>query len=175
MNIPFTINSGLVRGLDYYTKTVFEITSNELGSQDALLGGGRYDSLVETLGGKPTPGIGFAAGIERILLLINEENFKEHKPVPDIYLICLEKKGIPVSLNIAKILRLKGLNIVSDPLRRSMKAQMRDANKLRARYVLILGESELKDNTIIFKNLESGKQESIKQEKIVKYFDNLTN
>ena len=175
MNIPFTINSGLVRGLDYYTKTVFEITSNELGSQDALLGGGRYDSLVETLGGKPTPGIGFAAGIERILLLINEEKFKEHKPVPDIYLICLEKKGIPVSLNIAKILRLKGLNIVSDPLRRSMKAQMRDANKLRARYVLILGESELKDNTIIFKNLESGKQESIKQEKIVKYFDNLTN
>jgi len=175
MNIPFTINSGLVRGLDYYTKTVFEITSNELGSQDALLGGGRYDSLVETLGGKPTPGIGFAAGIERILLLINEENFKEHKPVPDIYLICLEKKGIPVSINIAKILRLKGLNIVSDPLRRSMKAQMRDANKLRARYVLILGESELKDNTIIFKNLESGKQESIKQEKIVKYFDNLTN
>ena len=175
MNIPFTINSGLVRGLDYYTKTVFEITSNELGSQDALLGGGRYDSLVETLGGKPTPGIGFAAGIERILLLINEENFKEHKPAPDIYLICLEKKGIPVSLNIAKILRLKGLNIVSDPLRRSMKAQMRDANKLRARYVLILGESELKDNTIIFKNLESGKQESIKQEKIVKYFDNLTN
>ena len=175
MNIPFTINSGLVRGLDYYTKTVFEITSNELGSQDALLGGGRYDSLVETLGGKPTPGIGFAAGIERILLLINEENFKEHKPVTDIYLICLEKKGIPVSLNIAKILRLKGLNIVSDPLRRSMKAQMRDANKLRARYVLILGESELKDNTIIFKNLESGKQEIIKQEKIVKYFDNLTN
>ena len=175
MNIPFTINSGLVRGLDYYTKTVFEITSNELGSQDALLGGGRYDSLVETLGGKPTPGIGFAAGIERILLLINEENFKEHKPVPDIYFICLEKKGIPVSLNMAKILRLKGLNIVSDPLRRSMKAQMRDANKLRARYVLILGESELKDNTILFKNLESGKQESIKQEKIVKYFDNLTN
>ena len=175
MNIPFTINSGLVRGLDYYTKTVFEITSNELGSQDALLGGGRYDSLVETLGGKPTPGIGFAAGMERILLLINEENFKQHRPTPDIYLICLEKKGIPVSLNIAKILRLKGLNIVSDPLRRSMKAQMRDANKLRARYVLILGESELKDNTILFKNLESGKQESIKQEKIVKYFDNLTN
>jgi len=175
MNIPFTINSGLVRGLDYYTKTVFEITSNELGSQDALLGGGRYDSLVETLGGKPTPGIGFAAGIERILLLINEENFKEHKPVPDIYLICLEKKGIPASLNIAKKLRLKGFNIVSDPIRRSMKAQMRDANKLRARYVLILGENELKDNTIIFKSLESGKQESIKQEKIVKYFDNLTN
>ena len=175
MNIPFTVNSGLVRGLDYYTKTVFEITSNELGSQDALLGGGRYDSLVETLGGKPTPGIGFAAGIERILLLINEENFKKHKPIPDIYLICLEKKGIPVSLNIAKKLRLQGLNIVSDPMRRSMKAQMRDANKLRARYVLILGESELKDKTIIFKNLESGKQENIKQEKIVKHFDNLTN
>jgi len=175
MNIPFTINFGLVRGLDYYTKTVFEITSNELGSQDALLGGGRYDSLVETLGGKPTPGIGFAAGIERIMLLINEENFSEHKPKPDIYLICLEKKGIPVSLDITKKLRLKGFNLISDPLRRSMKAQMRDANKLGARYVLILGESELEDKTIIYKNLENGKQESIKQEKIVKYFDNLTN
>ena len=175
MNIPFTINFGLVRGLDYYTKTVFEITSNELGSQDALLGGGRYDSLVETLGGKPTPGIGFAAGIERILLLINEENFSEHKPKPDIYLICLEKKGIPVSLNITKKLRLNGFNLVSDPLRRSMKAQMRDANKLGSRYVLILGESELEDKTILYKNLENGKQESIKQEKIVKYFDNLTN
>ena len=175
MNISFTVNSGLVRGLDYYTKTVFEITSNELGSQDALLGGGRYDSLVETLGGKPTPGIGFAAGIERILLLINEENFKQQKPIPDIYLICLEKKGIPVSLNIAKKLRLQGLNIVSDPMRRSMKSQMRDANKLRARYVAILGESELKDKTIILKKLESGKQENIKQEKIIKYFDNLTN
>ena len=175
MNIPFTINPELVRGLDYYTKTVFEITSNELGSQDALLGGGRYDSLVQTLGGKPTPGIGFAAGIERILLLINEEEFKENKPIPDIYIICIEKKGVPISLNIAKKLRLKGFNIISDPIRRSMKAQMRDANKLRARYVLILGESELKDNTVIFKDLESGKQESIKQEKIVKYFDNLTN
>ena len=175
MNIPFTINPELVRGLDYYTKTVFEITSNELGSQDALLGGGRYDSLVQTLGGKPTPGIGFAAGIERILLLINEEEFKENKPIPDIYIICIEKKGVPISLNIAKKLRLKGFKIISDPIRRSMKAQMRDANKLGARYVLILGESEIEDKTIIFKNLENGKQEKIKQEKIVEFFDNLTN
>ena len=76
MDIPYYVNFRLVRGLDYYTKTVFEITSSDLGSQDALLGGGRYDSLVKHLGGKPTPGIGFAAGIERILLLLKKKNLK---------------------------------------------------------------------------------------------------
>jgi len=173
MDIPFTIHPGLVRGLDYYTKTVFEITSNELGSQDALLGGGRYDSLVQTLGGTPTAGIGFAAGIERILLLVNEEIFEENKPIPDIYFICVEERGLPTSLNIAKELRLKGFKVISDPIRRSMKAQMREANKLRARYVLILGEKEMQSETLIFKNLENSKQESVKQQKIIEFFDNL--
>ena len=173
MDIPFTINPGLVRGLDYYTKTVFEITSNELGSQDALLGGGRYDSLVQTLGGTPTTGIGFAAGIERILLLVNEEKFEENKPIPDIYFICVEERGLPTSLNIAKELRLKGFKVISDPIRRSMKAQMREANKLKARYVLILGEKEMQSETLVFKNLENSKQKSVKQQKIIEFFDNL--
>ena len=139
MDIPFTINPRLVRGLDYYTKTVFEITSSELGSQDALLGGGRYDDLVENLGGKPTPGIGFAAGMERILLLINEKQQKANKPSPDVYFICLEKAGLPNALSLSNKLRMNGFKIISDSLRRSMKAQMREANKSGAKYVLILG------------------------------------
>ena len=175
MDIPFIINPNLVRGLDYYTKTVFEITSNELGSQDALLGGGRYDNLVENLGGRPTPGIGFAAGVERFLLLIDEKKLKLNQPNPDIYFICLEKTGLSISLNISNKLRLKGYKTISDPLRRSMKAQMRDANKSGAKYVLILGEKELQENTIIFKNLENSHQKSIEQKKIIKFFDNLTN
>ena len=175
MDIPFTINPRLVRGLDYYTKTVFEITSSDLGSQDALLGGGRYDDLVENLGGKPTPGIGFAAGMERILLLINEKQQKANKPSPDIYFICLEKSGLPDALNISNKLRMDGFKIISDSLRRSMKAQMRDANKSGAKYVLILGEKELSENTILFKNLENSHQKIIEQKKIIKFFDNLTN
>ena len=170
LNIPFNVNFRLVRGLDYYTKTVFEITSSELGSQDAILGGGRYDSLVEHLGGKPTPGIGFAAGIERILLLLKKKNSKIPKPSPDIYFICLEKKGIPASLSIAKRLRLKGFKIVSDTLRRSMKAQMRDANKIGAHFVLILGASELQNKVITLKNLKNGEQKKIKQDDVVDFF-----
>ncbi len=174
-NIPFNVNFRLVRGLDYYTKTVFEITSSELGSQDALLGGGRYDSLVEQLGGKPTPAIGFAAGIERILLLLKEKDLKISKPTPDIYFICHEKAGIPASLSIAKKLRVKGFKVVSDTLRRSMKAQMRDANKIGARFVLILGASELQKNDITLKNLRNSEQIKIKQNDIVDFFETLNN
>jgi len=175
LDIPYNVNFRLVRGLDYYTKTVFEITSSELGSQDALLGGGRYDSLVKHLGGKPTPGIGFAAGIERILLLLKKKNSKLPKPTPDIYFICLEKKGIPTSLSIAQKLRLKGFKIVSDTLRRSMKAQMRDANKIGAHFVLILGASELQNKDITLKNLKNSEQKKIKQHDIVDFFENLNN
>ena len=175
LDIPYNVNFRLVRGLDYYTKTVFEITSSDLGSQDALLGGGRYDSLVKHLGGKPTPGIGFAAGIERILLLLEKQNLKISKPTPDIYIICLEKKGIPTSLSIAQKLRLKGFKIVSDTLRRSMKAQMRDANKIGAHFVLILGASELQNKDITLKNLKNSEQKKIKQHDIVDFFENLNN
>ena len=131
--------------------------------------------LVENLGGKPTPGIGFAAGMERILLLINEKQQKANKPSPDIYFICLEKAGLPHALSLSNKLRMNGFKIISDSLRRSMKAQMREANKSGAKYVLILGEKELSENTILFKNLENSHQKIIKQKKIIKFFGNLTN
>lgn len=172
MEIPFTIDPRLVRGLDYYSRTVFEFTSPVLGAQDALLGGGRYDGLVETLGGKPTPGIGFAAGMERFLIAMdNQSNVSK----TDVYFICLGEEGLSTALSLTNELRQSRLNVMFDPMRRSLKAQLREANKLGARFALILGDTEMKKGTVVFKDLEKGEQKNILQKKIKNLFDNLTN
>ena len=175
LNVSFILNPKLVRGLDYYSQTVFEFTSDALGAQDALLGGGRYDGLVENLGGKATPGIGFAAGMERFLIAM-ESLGEPHKELGnDIYFVCLDKEGIPTTLTLSNELRQAGFNVVSDPLRRSMKAQMRDANKSNARFVLILGQTELESESVILKNLVDGEQDTVSQSEIIKKLRNLTN
>tara|TARA_B100001250_G_scaffold410586_1_gene437328 strand:+ start:150 stop:1400 length:1251 start_codon:yes stop_codon:yes gene_type:complete len=163
MKISYKVCPQLVRGLDYYTKTVFEFTSNELGAQDAILGGGRYDNLVKTLGGKSTPGIGFAAGIERFLLILESKNFNFTNNNPDIYIICIETKAIELTLSISKKLREHKFSVISDPLRRSMKAQLREANKLGVKFALIIGENELNSNSIIVKNLINNTQKTCLQ------------
>jgi len=175
MDIPFVINHKLVRGLDYYTRTVFEFNSLKLGSQDALLGGGRYDGLVETLGGKPTPGIGFAAGMERFLIAMKESGLQLKRPTPDIYFVCLDERGLSNTLGLSYKLRKIGLKVVSDPLRRSMKSQLREANKLEAKFALILGETEINDKTVAIKNLAEGTQKIILQSKLINFFEDLTN
>ena len=175
MDIPFEINHKLVRGLDYYTKTVFEFNSLTLGAQDALLGGGRYDGLVKTLGGKQTPGIGFAAGMERFLIAMDESENEFNSSTPDIYFVCLDEKGLSNSLKISDQLRKNGFKVVTDPLRRSMKSQLRDANKLGVKFALILGETEIKDKTIAFKDLGKGIQKTILQSEVINFFDDLTN
>ena len=174
IDLPFSINHKLVRGLDYYTGTVFEFNSVNLGAQDALLGGGRYNRLVETLGGKPTPGIGFAAGMERFLIAMEQSNFNIKKSNPDIYFICADKKAISRSIKISN--RLRGLNfkVVSDTLRRSMKSQLREANKLKVKYALIIGEDEIRNSTIILKNLIRGTQKTIPQSELKNFFEDLT-
>jgi histidyl-tRNA synthetase len=172
MEIPFTINPRLVRGLDYYSRTVFEFTSPVLGAQDALLGGGRYDSLVETLGGKPTPGIGFAAGMERFLIAMDDQS---NVSKTDVYFVCLGEAGLSTALSLTNELRQSRLNVMFDPLRRSLKAQLREANKSGARFALILGDTEMEKGTVIFKDLEKGEQKNILQKKIKNLFDNLTN
>jgi len=172
MEIPFTIDPRLVRGLDYYSRTVFEFTSPVLGAQDALLGGGRYDGLVETLGGKPTPGIGFAAGMERFLIAMdNQSNVSK----TDVYFICLGEEGLSTALSLTNELRQSRLNVMFDPMRRSLKAQLREANKSGARFALILGDTEMKKGTVVFKDLKKGEQKNILQKKIKNLFDNLTN
>jgi len=171
LNIPYNIDLGLVRGLDYYTRTVFEFTSNSLGAQDALLGGGRYDNLVQDLGGKVVPGIGFAAGIERLLLILEAEKYNFKKHTPDIYFICIEQNAIQVMLSLSKKLREKNYIVVFDLLRRSLKAQMREANKFKVRYVIIIGEEELAHKKVTIKDLQKKAQYSYYQSDLFDFFN----
>lgn len=171
LNIPYNIDLGLVRGLDYYTRTVFEFTSNSLGAQDALLGGGRYDNLVQDLGGKVVPGIGFAAGIERLLLILEAEKYNFKKHTPDIYFICIEQDAIQVMLSLSKKLREKNYIVVFDLLRRSLKAQMREANKFKVRYVIIIGEEELAHKKVTIKDLQKKTQYSYNQSDLFDFFN----
>ncbi len=162
INIPFEVDPKLVRGLDYYTKTTFEIISSKVGAQSALLGGGRYDLLVEQLGGKPTPAVGFAAGIERILLACeNEKSFKLDDPSIDVYLIRLENELETVVNEIAAKLRRADLKTDFDYLKRSVKAQMREANKLNAHFTLFVGGEEYEQGNTNLKNMVTGEQKII--------------
>ncbi len=170
LKIPFEINQKLVRGLDYYSRTVFEFTTSALGSQDALLGGGRYDTLVERLGGKPTPGIGFAAGMERFLIAMGGNQKESSINESRMFFVCTEEGGIPVTLSLSQKLRNHGKEIIMDSKRRSMKAQLREANKINARYALILGRDEIDRSEIIIKDLIKGSQKKVAQSAL---FDNL--
>lgn len=162
VNIPFEVDPKLVRGLDYYTKTTFEIISGKVGAQSALLGGGRYDLLVEQLGGKPTPAVGFAAGIERILLACeNESSFTVDEPAIDVYLIRIDKELEMTVSEISSGLRRAGLTVDYDYLQRSVKAQMREANRFNARFALFVGGEEFKQGKLNLKNMESGEQQNI--------------
>jgi len=158
LEIPFVPDANLVRGLDYYTRTTFEITSTELGSQDALCGGGRYDNLVETLGGKATPAIGFAAGIERLLMAMNED---ERHPELDVYVAGLGIPALKVVQPLIQSLRDLGLSVETDYLRRSLKAQMREANKLGAKQVIVIGDTEIESGKAVVKDLATGKQTEV--------------
>ena len=170
IKIDYQLSPNLVRGLDYYTRTTFEITSNELGAQNAICGGGRYDELVENLGGKPTPGIGFAAGIERLLLASQSE----HKPENiQIYIVGIGDSVRATLITLAENLRKNNFKTSFDYLRRSMKAQMREANKLGARYAIILGEDELKDKSVIIKDLSTSDQEKIALDLVEKHMKSL--
>jgi histidyl-tRNA synthetase len=162
LNIPFEVDPYLVRGLDYYTRTTFEIVSGKVGSQNALCGGGRYDLLVEEFGGDPTPGVGFAAGIERILLACeNEKSLKLPEERIDLFIVRLEENLMQKTITIASELRKKNISVECDYLSRSVKAQMREANRLKAKYVLFLGGDELKEGNANLKNMETGEQNSV--------------
>lgn len=166
--INFNENKNLVRGLDYYTKTAFEFTSSDLGAQDAICGGGRYDLLVEQLGGKPIPGVGWACGIERILLASEKYNHIP-KPTVDCYLIFLNNKLKEKLFSLATDLRKNNISCDIDLLGRSLKAQMREANRSNAKFALIIGEDEFVDQKVIVKNLMTGLQEKIALDKVVEY------
>ncbi len=162
LTINYQINPLLVRGLDYYTKTAFEITSGELGSQNAIGGGGRYDYLVEELGGSPTPAVGFAAGIERIISTMEKQQIK----IPfweglKVFIAATSEKETSIALQVALNLRENNISTEIDFLNKSLKAQMRQANKLQVSYVIILGQDELVQKSAILKNMLDGQQKIV--------------
>jgi histidyl-tRNA synthetase len=160
--VPFTLNPRLVRGLDYYTRTVFEVIPPEEGAQSTIGGGGRYDGLIELLGGRPTPGVGFATGIERIILNLKRQSI----PVPgqrrpDVYVAVQSPAARVPAFRLASDLRRDGISALVGAGDRSLKGQMRQADALRATYVAIIGERELKDGSVTLKDLTNGTQETI--------------
>ena len=173
LDVPFTLDTALVRGLDYYNRTTFEIISSKLGAQDALCGGGRYDKLAETLGGKQIPAVGFAAGLERILIAMDEVDTDQKIRADKIYLIGLGDAVRPTMLKILGEARKAGLIMEFDSLRRSIKSQMREANKIGASLAIIIGDKELKDKSVQIKDLKNSQQESIPIDSIISYIKSL--
>ena len=160
--VSYIVDHNLVRGLDYYTKTAFEIQYTPLGSQSAVCGGGRYDGLVEQVGGPSTPGIGFAMGMERVLLALEKQNLlPEFGHGIDAYIISPNKELNLLAFKEVITLRKAGLKVEFDFFSRSIKAQMKQANKLKAKYVLILGEDEVARDCIVLKNMINGEQSEI--------------
>ncbi|MBN1397664.1 MAG: histidine--tRNA ligase [Bacteroidetes bacterium] len=162
LSIAYEVDGRLVRGLDYYTKTAFEITSTELGSQDALAGGGRYDLLVDELGGKSTPGVGFAAGIERLIMVLAKLEKNEIKQAaPVLYFVGLDETARAWAFVKANEMRKKGICVEVDYLGRSIKSQMREANRQSANYVIVIGEQELKTKSAKLKNMLTGEETAV--------------
>ena len=157
MQIDFTVNPEIVRGLDYYTRTVFEFVSNEIGAQGTVCGGGRYDGLLEELGGKPMPACGFGMGLERLLLLMDAQNtpFPDRKGC-DIYFASMGDKANLEAARLALDLRNEGLAAQFDTVGRGLKAQMKYADKLGALYTVVLGDNELETRKAQLKNMKDG-------------------
>ncbi len=168
LNISYELNSRLVRGLDYYTRTAFEIQSPHLGSQNTIGAGGRYNNLVEQLGGESTPAVGFAIGSERVILALQE--MKESIPLGeglDLYFVAMGEKAQEHGFVLLDQLRRAGFLADMDYQGRGMKAQMKQADRLKAKFTLVLGDYEIENSTIQVKNMETGLQEMISLEGVI--------
>jgi histidyl-tRNA synthetase len=176
LNIEYKINPNLVRGLDYYNKTVFEWCADNLGSQNAICAGGRYDNLVEKMGGKSTFAVGFAIGLERLILLLKEQNIDVYKKPLSIYFISFGNNSQLISVKICEQFRLALKNIIlyNDSTTSNFKSQLKKADKMDFDYALIMGEEEINNNNIIIKPLKKqNKQQTLNLEKAINYFINL--
>lgn len=162
-NVPFVENPKLVRGLDYYSSTVFEIVTNKLGSQGTVLGGGRYDNLLTQLGNKDIPAFGFAAGVERMMMLLGDMKQKE----TDAYVIWLGEESQEYAMKTADALRKSGVKLAIDFNKKGMKSHMKKAEKLDVNYVIIIGEDEIKNQTLVVKNFNDRTQEELTLEQTI--------
>jgi len=176
LDIPYEVNPKLVRGLDYYNQTVFEWISNDLGSQGTICGGGRYDGLVEKMGGNPTPAIGFAMGLERIALLIQDKNTQLVNKRCQLYFVALGDKAQTESMKLSKkiLQMLPNITLSNDVSMGSLKSQMKKADKSNADFALILGEEELSNNQLSIKPLKGqGVQQLIELEGIIQHLQEI--
>ncbi len=168
LGIAYVPNPRLVRGLDYYNQTVFEFWDQSTGAQNAVGGGGRYDGLVELLGGKPTPGVGFAGGVERMIWHMKEAGVRvPHKDQVDVFVAQLGPEAKKKCLSLISQLRDLGVHTIGALGEASLKSQMRLADKFAARYTLLLGKMEVKEGTIILRDMQAGKQKQIKYEQAI--------
>jgi histidyl-tRNA synthetase len=173
--VEFSVDGKIVRGLDYYTRTAYEILSTDLGSQDALAGGGRYDLLAEQLGGKPTPAVGFAAGIERLLMVMEKQGAGAPPgPAPELFIAGADAKGSAWAIRTAAEMRQAGIACEIDLLGRSLKAQMKEADRQESRYVLVVGEQELQQQKASLKNMASGEAKAVDLANIVQEIAGIT-
>lgn len=170
LSIEYDIDPSIVRGLDYYTKTVFEIKTNlDIGAQRTICGGGRYDGLIETIGGNPTPGIGFAMGVERLLIVMEAENaYLPEQECPDLFLGHIGESAELYALKLADALRKHGKSVETELLGRSVKAQMKYADKINAKYSAILGDNEIEQGKVQIKNMRNGETKDTSFEDIYK-------
>ncbi|MCX6146282.1 MAG: histidine--tRNA ligase [Candidatus Kapabacteria bacterium] len=170
LNINYEINHKLVRGLDYYSHTVFEFQSNYLGSQDSFGGGGRYNELFEELGGKHTPAVGFAFGVERLLMILESQKLiNKNNNNLDFYIVCFGKEYFSYVIEISTLLQKNGYSVNYDISRKSFKSQLKDSDKLKANFSVIIGENEVISNQFVVKNMISGEQMKIKLENFSKF------
>lgn len=170
LGLEYSVNSRIVRGLDYYTRTVFEFVSTDIGAQGTVCGGGRYDNLLQQLGGSNVPAIGFAAGIERLLLLMENTGApfpEEQKPL--IYLAGMDEKTRELCFKIGAYLRGNGVSAETDLMQRSVKAQLKYADKLGAKYVAVIGETEMQSGEVKIKRMSDGNEVAVKTEEIYAY------
>ena len=169
--VEYEIDPRIVRGLDYYTRTVFEFVSTSIGAQGTVCGGGRYDALIEQLGGKPTPAVGYAAGIERLLMVMEQTGVEiPGAPVPTVYIAGMDADCRKKAFALASALRLNGVNAEVDLMERSVKAQFKYADKLGAKYVAVIGGNELAEGKANVKCMANGESESVAFEDMVAYF-----
>ena len=171
LGIEYTVDPLIVRGLDYYNRTVFEFVSDNIGAQGTVLGGGRYDGLAEDLGGPALAGMGFGMGLERLLLLIESSGIEIEAPdKPDLYIASMGEKEGDYAMVLAQKIRAAGGTALSDINDRSFKAQMKYASKCECRYTAIIGESELESGLIPVKNMETGEQVTMTEAQIIEKF-----
>lgn len=171
LGIEYKINPKIVRGLDYYTKTVFEFVTTEIGAQGTVCGGGRYDGLIEELGGKHVPALGFAMGIERLLITMDKQNAK-YLPSKkcDIYFAAMDEEALKKAMELCFGLREYGYRAEYDVVGRGLKAQMKYANKIGAVFTMVLGSNELEKGMAKLKEMETGKETNLKLDN--KFADN---